>query len=173
MILSGSWRINQLIQRRSDRKHRLQVVNMEIQDLKTYGQNIADGGVSIGEMMKTPTSMYNRQLLYMNTASQYCQMSATNQMQQLMATPYYQSMMSQQDAQVQQSYQQMLYQSFYKQAQNQFSKYEANLIHEKERAMEEEKESIKEEIEAIEGELSSTKQEVSKSIQEFFGGGRA
>ena len=136
MILSSSWRISQLIQRRSDRKHRLQVVNMELNDLKTYGQNIADGGITIGEMMKTPTSMYTRQLFYMNNAAQYCQMNANMQMQQLMNTPYYQSMMAQQDPQVQQAYQQMLQQSFYKQAQQQFSKYEANLINEKETAME-------------------------------------
>jgi len=170
MILSSSWRISQLIQRRSDRKHRLQVVNMELNDLKTYGQNIADGGISIGEMMKTPTSMYSRQLVYMNNAAQYCQTSANFQMQQLMNTPYYQSMMAAQDPQIQQAYQAMMQQSFYKQAQQEFSKYEANMIHEKETAMEEEKQSIKEEIEAIEGELQAERQEVSQSIKDFFGG---
>lgn len=174
MILAGSWRIRQLIQQRSDRKYRLQKLNMEINDLKTYGQNIADGGISIGEMLKTPTSMYSRQLIYMDTAAQYSQTSAVNQMQQLMATPYYQNLMAQQtDPNVQQSYQKMLYDSFYKQAQSQFSKYEASLIHEKERAMEEEREDLKEEIAAIEGELSSTKQDVNKGIQDFFGDGRA
>lgn len=174
MILAGSWRIRQLIQQRSDRKYRLQKLNIELNDLKSYGQNIADGGISIGEMMRTPTSMYTRQLNYMNWAAQYSETNATNQMQQLMATPYYQNMMAQQtDPNVQQSYQKMLYESFYKQAQAQFSKYEVSLIHEKERAMEEERQTIQEEISAIEGEMSKAKEEVSKGIQDFFGGGRA
>lgn len=169
MILSGSWRISQLIQRRSDYNHRLQTLNMELQDLKRYGESIADGGISIGEMMKTPTSMFNRQLIYMNRASEFSQLSASNQMNALMNTPYYQQMMAKYpDPQVQQSYKAMMYKSFYQQAQNQFSKYEASMIHEKERAMEEEQQTLKEDLEAIKSEIEGLKQNVSQDIQSFF-----
>jgi hypothetical protein len=169
MILSSSWRIRQLIDRRSDRKHRLQTLNIEIGDIKAYAQNIADGNISIGEMMKTPTSMYQRQLLYMNTASAYAGATAQTQMQQLMSSPNYQALLSKQDPQVQQAYNYMMQESFYKQAQQQFTKYESSLLHEKERAMEEEKQMITEELTAIEGELQAERQECSQSIKDFFG----
>ena len=70
MILSSSWRISQLIDRKNETQHRLRAITLELEDLRAYGRNIADGGISIGELMKVPTSMYNRQMQYMNSAAQ-------------------------------------------------------------------------------------------------------
>ena len=169
-VLSCRYRINQLLDQRAEYRKRQQQIKQELTDLQRYATNISDGGISIAELMRTPSSMYNRQLLYMHGAANYSQMSAQNQMQQLMMTPYYQQMMKDQTPEVQTSYQQLMYQNFYKQSQSQFSKYEASLLADKQKALSEEDQSIKESLEAIEAELGDAKHAVQKGIGEIFGG---
>ena len=69
MFLVASSMVSSLIYKKSDLEYQLAKINQEIQDLKSYAENIADGGVSIGEMLNTPSTMYGRQLMYMNSAS--------------------------------------------------------------------------------------------------------
>lgn len=171
MFLVASSMVSSLIYKKSDLEYQLAKINQEIQDLKAYAENIADGGVSIGEMLNTPSTMYGRQLMYMNSASQYCQLSAQNQMQQLMQTPYYQNMMAQQQADVQQSYQNLMYKSFYDKAQAQFARYESKLLHEKEKALEQKKTSIQSNLEICKTQLSHFKQETQQGISDFYGNG--
>lgn len=143
-------------------------LNMELEDLKSYGTNIADGQLSLAEMMSAPGSMFNRQMQYMMASSQYAQMSAQNQMNQLSSNPMYQQMMAQsQNAQLQQAYQMMMYKSFYKQAQEQFAKYEAKLLNEKEKEMSKEKVSLETELAMIEEEIKATKEAVKNDVQNF------
>ncbi len=171
MFLTANFMTGNLIQQKNDYEYQLSKIKQEIQDLKTYAENIADGGISIGEMLGTPSTMYGRQLMYMNAASQYCQVSAQNQMQQLMQTPYYQNMMAQQQADVQQSYQSLMYKSFYDQAQAQFAKYEKKLLHEKEKALEQKQQTIMTNLEICKTQLSEFKQKSKEGINDFFGNG--
>ena len=72
-----------------------------------------------------------------------------------------------QNAQLQQAYQQMMYRSFYKQAQQQFAKYESQLLNEKEKAISKEKLSLETELAMIEEEIKSTKDAVKNDVQNF------
>ncbi len=168
MLLTGQWRLFQLIRQRHDKNYRLMQLNKEMMDYKTYAENIADGSISIHEMFTTPSSMFNRQMLYMNMSSQFCQMSAANQMQQVSSNPLFQNMMAQsQNAQIQQAYQQMMYRSFYKQAQEQFAKYESRLLNEKEKEMSKEKLQLEMELAMIEEEIKNTKDAVKNDVKNF------
>ena len=171
MILSSSFRINQLIQQKNDYKHRLQAITMELQDLSAYGRNIADGRMSIGEILRTPTSMYNRNMAYMSAANYYGDIAANQQMMQLTQSPLYIAEMGKQNAAVQQNMANLMRERFKQAAVQQFAKYEASMLKEKETAMELEKETLKEEIAAIEEQLKSAKQERDQSTKEFFGSG--
>lgn len=168
MYLVGSWRIQHLIHEKYEKNDRLRKISMEIRDLQSYATNISDGALSLQEMMSCPASMFNRQMQYMMASSQYAQMSAQNQMTQMASNPMYQQMMSQsQDPQVLQAYQQMMYQSFYKQAQQQFAKYEAKLLNDKEAEMQKEKTSLETELAMINEELKATKDAVKNDVQNF------
>lgn len=168
MLLVGQWRLTQLIRQRSEKNNRLTKLAIEMNDLKTYATNIADGKLSMTEMASCPTSMFNRQMQYMMASSQYCQMAAQNQMTQLTSNPLYQQMMAQsQNAQMQAEYQKMMYRSFYKQAQEQFSKYEAKLLNEKEAEMQKEKISLENDLAMINEEIKSTKDGVKNDIPNF------
>ncbi len=170
MFLVAHWKINDLISKKADYEYQLTQITQEIEDLKTYAENIADSGVSIGEMLSTPGSMYGRQMGYMNASSQYSQISAMNQMQQLMQTPYYQQMMAKQDAQVQQYYQQAMYKSFYDQSMQQFAKYEAKLIHEKEKVLERKKTQIAGNLDICKTQIQNYEQRAKEGQQRLFGG---
>ncbi len=173
-ILASSWRISQLIQQKSEYQHRLHMITTELNDLKRYGENIADGCISIGEILRTPTSMYRRNMAYLTYADAYSQNAANIQMDELTRSPYYIEMMRGQTAEAQQYYAQMMSQQFKKAAAQQFAKYEAAMIHEKEAALEQEQETTKEDLETIKNQLASLRQENKESINDFFGnGGRA
>lgn len=168
MLLIGQWRLAQLISQRHTKNYRLMQLNMEINDLKEYATNIADGSLSLSEMMSAPGSMFNRQMQYMMASSQYSQMVAQNQMTQLSSNPLYQQMMAQsQNAQLQQQYQMMMYRSFYKQAQQQFAKYEAKLLNEKQKEMSKEKLSLESELAMIDEEIKATKEATKNDVQNF------
>ena len=47
MLLTGQWRLFQLIRQRHDKNYRLMQLNKEMMDYKTYAENIADGSISI------------------------------------------------------------------------------------------------------------------------------
>ena len=172
MILSSSWRISQLIQRRNDAKHRLQQITMEINDLKSYGSSIADGGISIGELLRSPTSMYRRSMAYLTAANAYSENAASIQMGELVNTPMYADMMARAgvDEEAQRRYADSMFMSFKRQAAQQFSKYEVSMIQEREKAMELEKQSLQEEVDEIKLQLDNMRKEHSESIQDFFGG---
>jgi len=171
MLLSNHMRISQLIQRRSECQSKLRRMNVEITDLKRYAEHIADGKVSLFEMFRTPTSMFNRQMMFMQTSSIFCQQSATNQMNYMMAQPNYQQMImqqSQQNPQAQQAYMAMMYENFYNEAQKQFAQYEAELLHDKESEMEQERTSVQTELEMIDAELKQLREQRKQDVQELY-----
>ena len=172
MILSTSWRISQLIQRRNDAQQRLKQITMEIEDLKSYGSSIADGGISIGELLRSPTSMYRRSMSYLTAANAYSENAASIQMDELVNTPMYADMMAKSglDEQAQRQYADSMFMTFKRHAAQQFAKYETAMLQEREKAMSMERESIQEEIESIKLQLDNMRKERNESLQEFFGG---
>ena len=173
MLLSNHIRIRELIQTRSKNQQRLRQLNIELNDLKRYAEHIADGKISIWEMMKTPTSMFNRQMLYMSTASVFAQQSAMNQMNMMTINPNYQQFMMNQQMQnatpeMQEAYQKMMYQNFYEEAEKQFARYETELLHEKEGQIMAEKDSLTVENEAIEAEIKGLREQRKQEIEQTF-----
>ena len=170
MYLTSRLRINDLIKRKADYEKQRRQLDNQINDLKTYATAIADGGISIAELMKMPSSMYNRTLTFMNASMQYCQNSSMFQMSQLASQPYYQNQMTQQTPDVQQSYRNMMQMSFYNQAKGQFAKYEESLLHEKEKALQQERDDLNSNLELCKAELDNVRQESKEGLQDIFGG---
>ena len=173
MLLSGHIRLRELIMRKSQNDQRLRQLNIELEDLKRYAEHIADGNISLWEMMKTPTSMFNRQMLFLNTSSVFCDISANNQMYAMMANPNYQRYMMNQmqnnpDPMFQDTYNGMMYNNFYQEAQKEFARYETELLHEKEGAIRAEKDSLIVDNEAIAVEAKELKEKRKEEIQQTF-----
>ena len=67
-LLIFAYRKLDINRQRSDLNYRLMEITRKLSDLQQYASNIADGSVSMSDMMNTPSSMFGRQLMYMQYA---------------------------------------------------------------------------------------------------------
>lgn len=75
-LLIFAYRKLEIIRQKSELNYKLMTMNQKIHDLQQYASNIADGSVSMSDMMNTPGSMFNRQLMFMTYAHNGALMSA-------------------------------------------------------------------------------------------------
>ena len=133
--------------------------------MQQYAANIADGSVSMYDMMNTPSSMFGRTMMYMsyshNMAVQNAQMNFM-QMQPMIA-----QQIMQMDPNSQMMYQQWIQQSLYKQERERMAKIEAKLLNQQEKEMMQEKTKIEAQLKMIEQELESVKQAEEAGIKAF------
>ena len=157
-----------IIHRQYECNARLNEISMKIHDLQQYASNIADGGISMADMMSTPASMFNRTLMYMTYAHNGALMGANANMQNVMMMPHIQAQMSQmQDPNQQAMYQKWIFDSLYAQEREKFSKQETKLLHEQEKELEHEKTKIETELKMLQAELEGVKQGEQDAIKEW------
>ena len=100
-----AYRKLELNHRRIELQYRLMDLTRKLSDLQQYSANIADGSVSMSDMMNTPSSMFGRQMMYMQYAHNTALVSANQNMMmmqpmiamqmQQMPNPQYQAMYQQ------------------------------------------------------------------------------
>ncbi len=171
MYLSAILKRNELTMKIADYQQQLTDIEEQLSDLQSYAGCIADGGVTIGELMNTPTSMYNRYITFMNTSQAYSQMTAGNQLQQLIGSSQYQQLMMQQSGgnpQIELWYRNAAYQKFFEQAQSSFVRYEKNLLHQKEKTLMQRKNALQGTIASYQEQQKRYEQEIQNGRQELF-----
>lgn len=167
-LLIFGFRKIQIIRQKSDLNYRLMNLTNKLRDLQQYAANIADGSVSMSDMMNTPASMFNRTLMYMTYAHNGSLTNANQQMQQMMMLPHVQAQMQQmQDPNQQAMYQNWIFQNLYKQQREQFGKVEQKLLHEQEKAIEQEKAKLEAQLKILDAEFDSVKQGEDKAAQQW------
>ena len=156
----------QLAHQRNDVEYRIMNLTKKLSDLQQYSANIADGSVSMSDMMNTPSSMFGRQMMYMQYAHNGALMNAqqnmammqpmiTAQMQQ-MPNPQYQNM-----------YQQWIFKNLYNQGREAMGKQEAKLLNEQEKQIQAENAKLETQLKMIEQEYESVKEAEKEAIQRF------
>ena len=152
-ILMFIARKHDLISQQYKYQARLQELTRKLSDMQQYAANIADGSVSMFDMMNTPASMFGRTMMYMtyshNMAVQNAQMNFMN-MQPMIA-----QQMMQMDPTSQMMYQQWIQQSLYKQERERMAKIEAKLMNQQEQEIMQEKQKIEAQLKMIEQELEN------------------
>lgn len=167
MLLSTHMRIHELVMRKSRNDQRLRQLNIQLNDLQRYAEHIADGKISLFEMIKTPASMFNRQLVFNNYSLRYSAHKAEVEVSALTQNPYYNSFIAQ-NPQYQQYYTDMMRRNFYAEAQKEFAQYERERLHEQEGQIKGEKDCIKVDNEAIKAEIDDLRKERSEEIKQTF-----
>ena len=82
-LLIFAYRKLDITRQKSDLNFRLMQISQKLMDLQQYASNIADGNVSMSDMMNTPGSMFGRQLMYMQYAHNSSLFGANQQMAML------------------------------------------------------------------------------------------
>ena len=152
--------------RKLDLEAKLQRIIKKLEDLQRYAANIADGKVTMSEMMDTPGSMFCRQLMFMQWSHNTSIMGAQQNMTQM--TPMISAQMAQMQPGMQGMYQQYIFQQLYQQQREERAKEETKMLNEQEKELQAEKLKIETEIKMVDQQYEASKQAVSKDIETFW-----
>ena len=146
-------------------EYRITQLSKKLQDLQQYSANIANGSISMSDMMNVPGSMFGRQMMFMQYAHNSSVQGAQNQYAQMQPIIQQQMMQMQSNPQYQQAYQQMIFQNLYKQQREVVAKQEEKLLNQQEKDITQEKTKLEMQLKLIQQEYESLKQAEDKAVE--------
>lgn len=152
--------------RKNDLNYRLMTLTRKLEDLQQYAANIADGSISMSDMMNTPGSMFQRQAMFMQYAHNGAIFGA-NQKFQMMQPQIAMQMQQIQDPNMQAMYQQWIYKNLYDQERERMNKQETKLLNEQEKQIQNEKAKIETQIKLLDQEYNACKEGENKAIEQW------
>ncbi len=164
-LLIFAYRKLDINRRKSDLNYRLMELTRKLSDLQQYAANIADGSVSMSDMMNTPSSMFGRQLMYMQYAHNGSLFGA--QQKFAMMQPVIAMQMQQIQPGMQQMYQNWIFKNLYDQERERMGKQEAKLLNEQEKQIQAEKLKLETQLKLLDQELQACKEGEDKSIEQW------
>ena len=164
LLIFGFRKID-IIRQKNDLNYRLMQITKKLSDLQQYSANIGDGSVSMFDMMNTPASMFNRQMMF----SMYSHNMALAGAQQnfMMMQPMMNMQMQQMDPNAQAMYQQWVFQNLYKQQKERINKVEQKLLNQQETQIQQEKAKIESQLKMLDQELQSVSEAENKAIENW------
>ncbi len=165
-ILIFTARVHDLIYRKSNIEYRLTKLTRKLRDIQQYSATIANGGISIGDLLNSPGSMMGRTMAYLgfahNSAIAYMNQNAPY-MQQI----YMQQMGQQQSAQQQQMMQQYIMKQLYTQGRDRAMQIETKNLKMEEDRIAQEKEKLETLGKEIDAELKAAKEARDQGIKDM------
>lgn len=136
-------------------------------ELSTYSASVADGSISYEDLSNCPSQLFGRMTQFMFNSHNAAMMSAQGNMAQMQATGMIGSAngTDQTAIQQQQAYNQIVFQNLYKQQREQYAKYEAKVLHEQEKQMDQEVLKLQNELTLVENEYNSLCKAVDGAVQ--------
>ena len=164
LLIFGFRKID-IIRQKNDLNYRLMQVSKKLSDLQQYSANIGDGSVSMFDMMNTPASMFNRQMMF----SMYSHNMALAGAQQnfMMMQPMMNMQMQQMDPSAQAMYQQWVFKNLYQQQKERINKVEQKLLNQQETQIQQEKAKIESQLKMLDQELQSVSEAENKAIENW------
>lgn len=173
-LLIFAYRKQEIIRRKADLELKLLQFSDKLRNLQSYSSSIADGSVSLNDLMSVPPSLFGRMNSYMTFSHQASMTGAQQKMPMMMMQQ--QMMMQQnpqmQDPQMQQQYQALIFNNLYKQEREKFKEVELKILNEQEKKIASETEKINSQIKMLDKELegvSSAEDNAIKNSAPKFG----
>lgn len=163
-LLIFAYRKQDIIRRKSDLELKLMQLKAKLFDLHSYSSSIADGSVSLNDLMKAPPSVFNRMSSFMMYSHQGAMSGATEKFNFMSMTPG--AVPQMQNAQMQQQYTQMLFKNLYDNEREKFKKVEEKMLNEQDKKISQESETIQAQLKMMEAELASTKEAEDKAAKD-------
>jgi hypothetical protein len=152
--------------RKNDLNYRLMNLTRKLSDMQQYAANIADGSVSMSDMMNTPSSMFGRQMMYMQYAHNGALFGAQQKMA-MMQPQIAMQMQQMQDPNYQAMYQQWIFKSLYDQERERMGKQETKLLNEQEKQIQAEKAKLETQLKLLDQELEACKQGEDAAVKQW------
>jgi hypothetical protein len=135
-LLIFAYRKQDIISQKSALNMKLMNLRQKLMDLQSYASSIADGTVSMNDLMGAPASMFARMSIFMMYSHQASMAGAQGNFAQMMQIPG--AMPQMQNAQMQQQYQQMMFKNLYNQEREKFSKQEQKILNQQDTKIQQE-----------------------------------
>lgn len=155
-----------IMHRKNDLNYRLMNLTRKLSDMQQYAANIADGSVSMSDMMNTPSSMFGRQMMYMQYAHNGALFGAQQKMA-MMQPQIAMQMQQMQDPNYQAMYQQWIFKSLYDQERERMGKQETKLLNEQEKQIQAEKAKLETQLKLLDQELEACKQGEDAAVKQW------
>lgn len=165
-LLIFAYRKLDIMHRKNDLNYRLMNLTRKLSDMQQYAANIADGSVSMSDMMNTPSSMFGRQMMYMQYAHNGALFGAQQKMA-MMQPQIAMQMQQMQDPNYQAMYQQWIFKSLYDQERERMGKQETKLLNEQEKQIQAEKAKLETQLKLLDQELEACKEGENAAVKQW------
>ena len=165
-LLIFAYRKLDIMHRKNDLNYRLMNLTRKLSDMQQYAANIADGSVSMSDMMNSPSSMFGRQMMYMQYAHNGALFGAQQKMA-MMQPQIAMQMQQMQDPNYQAMYQQWIFKSLYDQERERMGKQETKLLNEQEKQIQAEKAKLETQLKLLDQELEACKQGEDAAVKQW------
>ena len=166
-LLIFAYRKLDITRQKSDLNYRLMQLTQKLSDLQQYAANIADGSVSMSDMLNTPGTMFGRQMMYMQYAHNGALFGAQQKMAMMQPMIAMQMQQMGNNPAYQQMYQNWIFNSLYEQERQRMGKQEQKLLNEQEKQIQAEKLKLETQLKMLDQELEALKEGEHKSIQQW------
>lgn len=163
-LLLFAFRKQDLIRRKFEVEAKITQLSEKLRNLMSYASSIADGTVSMNDMMSVPPSLFNRMSMFMMYSHQASVFGAQQKFGMMSMTPG--AMPQLQDPMQQQMYSQMVFKNFYEQEREKFKKIEEKVLDEQNKKITQEQEKLQTQLKMIEAELESVKSAEDKAAKD-------
>ncbi len=156
-LLIFTYRHQDIIKRKADLNFKLMNLKQKLMDLQTYASNIADGTVSMNDLMTAPASMFNRMSIFMMSSHQASLSGASEKFTLMSQIPG--SMPQMQNPQLQEQYANMMFKNLYDQEREKFGKVEQKILNQQDTKIQQECSRLETQLKMLDAE----EQQVSES----------
>lgn len=162
-VLMLTFRKLRIIQEKANINMKLMELQRKLMDFQNYSASIANGFVTMNDLINCPASLFGRMVNYM----QYSNAAATQGMQQKMAYmgPMYMAQMQNQPPQAQQQMQYYLQKSLYEQERERFSQVEQKLLNKEDTKIQQQIARLNTQLQMLESEEKSVDSATEKDAQ--------
>lgn len=156
-LLIFAYRKQDIIRRKSDIEFKLTQLTEKLRNLQSYSSSIADGSVSLNDLMNAPASVFNRMTSFMMYSHQASYVGAQQKLPMMMMQQQaaMQQMPQMQNPQMQQQFSQMVFKNLYDQEREKFSKIEEKMLNEQEKKISSDTERLSTQLKMLEKELET------------------
>lgn len=162
-LLIFAYRKQDIIRRKNDLNFKLLNLKQKLMDLQSYASSIADGTVSLNDLMKAPPSMFNRMSIFMMYSHEAAMSGAQQKYALLSQTPG--AIPPMQDPNMQQQYAQMMFKNLYDQEREKTSKVEQKILNEQDKKIQQEVARIETQLKMLDAEEQTVTQAEDKAAE--------
>ncbi len=155
-LLIFTHRRHEIINRKSQLNLQLMEMKRKLMDLQSYAAKIADGTVSMDDMMTAPASMFNKMSIFMMYSHQQAMMGAQQKFAVMSQVPG--AMPQMPNPQLQAQYQQMMFKNYYDQEREKFAQVEQKQLNVEDTKIQQEIARVETQLKMLDEEEKSCKE---------------